>query len=363
MKIFSDQDEGQHDLSKSALNRWDSVGTVIVNLFVILLIIVYLSPLAYLFVNSLKAHEQLLDSQAPLWPAEAEMYNYQGKNYQMFEVPTDNGIKGMALVKPHLKYSEFVDPENPDAGLIRWDGQWKNLNGIYHFKVTFSNFTSILQSTFFPPAAMNTFLLALIGEVLVLCSSISVAYGFSRFRIPGGKWLFYALIGTIMIPDSITLLPTYFLYTRFLHWNGTWYPLLVPLLFSNAVFVFLLRQNFKSIPREQDEAAMLDGAGPLRILVSIILPQSLPAVTTVALLHFFYVWNEVRISSLFLGTNSNLRPLSYIVQAYRAYGFTPEKLEAGALLMLAVPVVILLLTHRFFMQDMVVTGLEKRGAE
>jgi len=106
--------------------------------------------------------------------------------------------------------------------------------------------------------------------------------------IPGGKYLFFLSIATIMIPSNIRLVPTYFLFNgHILNWIGIWLHLIVPHFFGSAILIFLLRQNFESIPCDLDEAAMLDGAGSLRILVSVILPQSIPVVTTVALLHFF----------------------------------------------------------------------------
>jgi alpha-glucoside transport system permease protein len=98
----------------------------------------------------------------------------------------------------------------------------------------------------------------------------------------------------------------------------------------------------------------------LRILVSIIIPQSIPAITTVALLHFFYIWNEIRMASLYLGIAPNYRTISMGTSiANSAIGFTPEVLEASALLAMIVPVVILFVCQRFFMRDMVVTGTEK----
>ena len=104
---------------------------------------------------------------------------------------------------------------------------------------------------------------------------------------------------------------------------------------------------------------MLDGAGPLRILVSVILPQSVPVVTTVALLHFFYIWNETRQSSLYLGISPNLQMISFGIQRGQSFFFTPEALMVGALVAMAVPVLVLFLSQRFFMQDMIVTQIEK----
>jgi multiple sugar transport system permease protein len=109
----------------------------------------------------------------------------------------------------------------------------------------------------------------------------------SRFRFPGRNLFFFILLGTIILPNQVTLLPTYVIFT-WLGWNGTWLPLIVPHFFANAFNVFLLRQYFMTIPREMDESAMIDGAGPFRILRSVIIPQSIPAITAVILFHFFW---------------------------------------------------------------------------
>jgi multiple sugar transport system permease protein len=357
MRIFNPgKNTGESTLS---LKLWEFTGTAILNLFILLILLAYLSPLAYMAVTALKEKAQLMDSHSPLYPAVVKKMNYLGKEYQIFSVPTRDGVKEWALVKRYRQYSEFADPENPETGLIRWDGNWRALNVVYIPRVTFQNFIWLWTVADFPQSVANTLIVAGIGEIGVLLASIAAAYGFSRFRIPGGKWLFFLLIGTILIPDSITLVPTYMLFVRFLNWNGTWLPLIVPQFFGSAIFIFLLRQNFKSIPRDLDEAAMLDGAGPIRILVSIILPQCIPAVATVALLHFFYVWNELRMASLYLGISPHMRTVSFSVQTYQTLNFTPEILEASALLVMLVPAIILFVFQRFFMQDMVVTGMEK----
>jgi multiple sugar transport system permease protein len=207
----------------------------------------------------------------------------------------------------------------------------------------------------------NTIIVALSSEIGVLVSSIAVAYGLSRFRVPGIKYIFFLLIATIMIPSNITLVPTYYLFSgHVLNWIGTWLPIIVPHFFGSAILIFLLRQNFKSIPRDLDEAAMLDGAGPLRILISVILPQSIPVVTTVALLHFFYIWNETRLSSLYLASAPDLQMISFAVQQNQSlFFFTPEAAMVGALFVMIVPVTVLFLAQRFFMRDMVVTQIEK----
>jgi multiple sugar transport system permease protein len=241
-----------------------------------------------------------------------------------------------------------------------WKGSWRTLKAVYRFKPTLDNYKEFLSVTKLPLLFKNTLIVALISEIGMLLSSIAVAYGFSRFRIPGIKYIFLLLIATIMIPSNITLVPTYYLFSgHVLNWIGTWLPLIVPHFFGSAVLIFLLRQNFKSIPRDLDEAAMLDGAGPLRILISVILPQSIPVVTTVALLHFFYIWNETRLSSLYLGIAPHLQMVSFGIQRSQSFFFTPEALMVGALIVMIIPVIVLFLSQRFFMQDMIVTQIEK----
>ena len=356
------------------LRLWRFTGVAILNLVIFTLLTAYLSPLAYMLVTSLKEPQQVsAGSGPPVYPAINPNYPYQGVDYPIVEVPTADGVQAWAMVKTRRTYSEFIDPQNPGRGVIHWDGNWRALKKIYVFSLTFNAFTRWFKANL-PLAAQNTLIVILISEVGVLATSIAVAYGFSRFRIPGGKWLFLLLIATILIPDSITLLPTYMTYRNLLYiwlpnqpflrqipipWN--WLPLIAPHFFSSAVFVFLLRQNFLSIPRDLDEAAMLDGAGPLRILVQIILPQSIPVLATVAMLHFFYVWNELRYVSLYMGTDLNFWLLSARLQ-YSApiIGIDNEPgVQAAALLQIIVPVVVLLAFQRFFMQDVAVTGMEK----
>lgn len=357
MKIFNRK---RSDMSTLQYRLWDFTGTALINLFLFLFILVYLSPLSFMVISSFTGREQFLDSHAPVWPAQAEKFTYEGRTLTVYNVPTENGVKHWALYKPLRVASQFVDPQNPEAGIFEWEGNWRALKPVYHFKLAFQNYTDFFEGTTVMLYLKNTMIVALISGVGVLISSIAVAYGFSRFRIPGIRVIFFLLIATIMIPGNITLVPTYFLYSgHALNWINTWLPLIVPHFFGNAILIFLLRQNFRSIPRDLDEAAMLDGASPLRILISVILPQSAPVVTTVALLHFFYVWNETRLTSLYLGGRADLQTISFGIQRTQTLAFTPEVLMVGALVAMAVPVVVLLLSQRFFMQDMIVTQIEK----
>ncbi len=330
------------------------------NLFVWLLLLLYLSPVFFVVVMAMMPNEQLGDKDAPLYPAKITQIEYQGKQYQLYDVPFEDGDKAMALIEPGLGSSMLLDPKNPENGLVEWQGDWHALTGVYEFHIAWENFTRLFTSLPIPQMVANTSLFILVGELGVLCSSILVAYGFARFSLPGGNFLFYLLIATILIPEKITFIPTFYMYIRVLNWRGTVYPMLVHLFFGNAVYIFLLRQNFKSFPIDLEEAAMLDGAGPLRRLISVILPQSWPVVITVSLLHFFYTWNETRLSFLYLGTGSAFLPISFAVQNYQSLIRIDNVIEAATIIVLFVPVVVLFLAQKYFLQGLVVTGAENR---
>ena len=114
----------------------------------------------------------------------------------------------------------------------------------------------------FPKLLFNTLFLAIVGTIGTVISCTLVAYGFARFRSLGRGLLFTLLLATIFLPAAVTLIPTYTIFVK-LGWVGTWLPLLVPTFFANAYDVFLIRQYMLTIPRDLDEAASIDGAGPI----------------------------------------------------------------------------------------------------
>lgn len=343
-----------------SLQLWETLGTALLNLFIFGLLFVYLFPMVYMVATSLMEGPQLADRNAPAYPSQLIRMEYEGKNYAVYNVPFENGeVRELALIKPGRTSSEFIDPAHPESGVITWEGNWRKLIGVYKWHITFDNFVLLLKSVKIVEMVQNTLVMTLITEVGVLLSSIVVAYGFSRFPMPGGNTLFYILIATILIPEKVTLIPTYFFFVRVLDWNGSWLPILLPFFFGNAVYIFLLRQNFKSIPKDLDEAAMLDGAGPLRILFQVILPQSWPTVITISLLHFFYMWNETRQAAMYLSISRDLAPISFGIQNFQSLAPIQNQLQASALILMIVPVIVLIISQRYFMRDVVVTGMEK----
>ena len=167
------------------------------------------------------------------------------------------------LVEKGREESTFVDPADPTATPIAWQGRWRTLTQAWTFAPGVRELHDGLVAAQLPEAAVQH--RGDRGPEHARRRSLSsalVAYGFARFRFPGRNILFIVLIATIILPFQVTLIPTYVIFTK-LGWNGTWLPLIVPHLFANAFNVFLLRQYFMSIPRDLDEAAMIDGAEPV----------------------------------------------------------------------------------------------------
>ena len=153
------------------------------------------------------------------------------------------------------------------------------------------NYGTALSAVPFGRYLFNTSVITASVLALTLFSCTLVAYGFARLRFPGRDMLFAVCIATMMLPGQVTMIPLYMAYAR-LGWVDTYLPLIVPSLFGSPFYIFLLRQFFLTIPREYDEAALLEGAGRLRIYWSIVLPLARPAVATVTLFCFIGTWND-----------------------------------------------------------------------
>lgn len=321
--------------------------------------LLFLMPLGYMLATAFKLDTQLSAQNAPLWPAKAAPYNYQGKNYPLYDVPTDQGMKRLALVNPFREDSDMVDPAHPEQGVFNVKGRWRTWDPVYEFSPTLVNFITAWDQVNFTLLFRNSFTIAIISTIGTLLSCILVAYGFARFRIPGKNLLFIILISTIVLPPQATIIPLYIMFTK-IGWTGSWLPLLVPAFFANAYDVFLLRQYFMGIPKELDEAAMIDGANPLRTLISVIIPQTIPAITAVTLFHFFFVWNQYFEPLVYLVGHEELYPISVgIGQFVTQFGNYPGRSAATAALTLLLPAVMFFLAQRQFMQGVVITGVEK----
>ena len=347
----------EYELSR---RRRDLLLGAAVTLFALAILAVYLMPMAYGVITSLKTKAQTSDPGAPILPATAITFDYEGDSYDVLQVPTENGIRHWALVKKGRRASEFVDPANPAAGRIAWEGNWRQLEPVREFAVQWDNYPRAWQTIDFARLLANTLMYAFVTMVGTVTASSCAAYGFARFNFPFKNVLFMVMIGTIVLPPAVTLVPTYAFFVNVLGWGGTWLPLIVPAMFGNAYNIFLLRQYFLTIPREMEEAAQIDGAGRVRTFVSVILPQAVPALTAVSLFHFFFAWNDFFGPLIYLAGNRDANPITVGLTEFKGlYSSETQLILAAAVISMIPPLLIFFLAQRVFIQGIVVTGVDK----
>jgi multiple sugar transport system permease protein len=323
-------------------------------------VIAFLSPLAFSALTSLKTEDQIGDADAPILPSDPRTFEYQGDTYNVYAVPLPDGTtRELALVDAHRDHSGFIDPANPAAGIIEWQGSWRALPQSWQVAPQWGNYADVWDLIDFPRLLFNTVALALIGTVGTVLSCTLVAYGFARFRFPGRGVLFTLLLATIFLPDAVTLIPTYTIFVK-LGWVGTWLPLLVPAFFANAYDVFLIRQYLLTIPRDLDEAAAIDGASAFRILRSVILPQAWPVIIAVSIFTFVYSWNDYFGPLIYLAGHDDIQPLQVGLSHFNGvYHTRPELIQAGNIMTLVIPLILFVIFQRVFTRGIVITGVEK----
>ncbi|HEY4189000.1 MAG TPA: carbohydrate ABC transporter permease [Candidatus Limnocylindrales bacterium] len=337
----------------------DATRTFALTFLMVAILAAFLSPVLRAVMVSLKTPDQLSETNAPFLPSLPQTFEFQGKSYDIYVVNIDGVDRSLALYKPGRAASQFIDPANPAAAPITWQGSWRTLERSWTLAPAWGNFADVWAIIDFPRLLFNTLAIAIIGMIGTIVSCTLVAYGFARFRFPGRAFLFTVLIATIFLPGAVTLVPTYTIFSK-IGWVGTWLPLLVPTFFANAFDVFLIRQYMLTIPREMDEAASIDGAGPFRTLVSVILPQAWPAVIAVAIFHLVYSWNDFFDPLIYLSTKPELQTLAVGLQKFNGIHYrNPAYVQAGTLMTMVIPVILFLIFQRVFVRGVVFSGVEK----
>lgn len=201
----------------------------------------------------------------------------------------------------------------------------------------------------------NTLLIAVLATIGALLSCSMVAYSLARIPWPGRNILFIATIATLMIPFQVTLIPL-FLVFRNLGWVGDFRPLIVPHFFGGALYIFLLRQFFMTIPMELSEAARMDGASEFRIYWAIILPLAKAALATVAIFEFIARWRDYLGPLIYL-SDQKLYTLSLGLHQYSSQYGREWGLLMAASVLITLPIILLF----FFLQKTFVQGVTLTG--
>ncbi len=228
-------------------------------------------------------------------------------------------------------------------------------------KLNWSNYEHAVSILPFGRYLLNTVIITACVMVGTLLSSSLVAYGFARLDFRGRNKLFALCISTMMLPGQVTMIPLYVMFAK-AGWVDTFLPLIVPAFFGSPFYIFLLRQFFLTIPREYDEAALLDGASRLRIYWHITLPLARPALATVALFTFIGTWNDFFGPLIYINSPEKATltlGLNMMKSQIIGTGVTQWHLLMAASLLVMLPnVIIFFLAQKQFIKGIHVGGLK-----
>ena len=206
---------------------------------------------------------------------------------------------------------------------------------------------------------MNTVFIALASTIGVIITSSLVAYGFSRFKARFSGLLLTILLGTIMLPSQVTLIPQYLLYNR-LGWIDTYLPLIMPAWAGGGAFnIFLFVQFFKTMPKELDEAAIVDGANSFQTYLYILLPSVKPVILAVGVMSLVYNWNDFFTPLIYLNSMEKYTiaiGLQFFQSVYGA--MRVGMMMAVATLTLLPVLLIFFICQRYFIEGIKMSGLK-----
>lgn len=219
-----------------------------------------------------------------------------------------------------------------------------------------NNYTDVFNELPFSRFVVNTLVLATartLGQI-VTCSL--AAYAFARLRFPGKNVIFILYLAGLMVPFQVILVPEFIL-VKWMGWLNTYQGLIAPGLFS-AFGTFLLRQFFMTLPRDLEEAALLDGAGYLRILWSVVLPLSMPALSALTIFTFLDSWNTF-LWPLVATTSTDMYTLSVGLQTLQGeFSTNWPDLMAGAVVASVPMILVYLVLQKYFVQGVALSGIK-----
>ncbi len=243
------------------------------------------------------------------------------------------------------------------GNILRFPPQW------FPDPITIENYQRVFITNPFELWYFNSLVITISSTFGAVLSAALVAYGFARLQFIGRNFWFAVVLATLMVPESVLIIPRFGL-MRFFGWIDTWIPLILPFYLGGGAFnIFLLRQFFRTIPLELDEAAKIDGASNLRVFWQILLPNLKPVLAVVVVFTAIFNWNSFLSPLVFINTTEKL-PVAVGIQMVLA-GSQAGPGNTGAMMaastLITIPVIMLFaFSQKYFMQGIVLTGLSGR---
>jgi ABC-type glycerol-3-phosphate transport system permease component len=218
-------------------------------------------------------------------------------------------------------------------------------------QLTFSNYSSLLKNHTITSSFVHTIEITVPATILVVMIGAAAGYAFAWMNFPGRDWLFIGVVALLVVPIQVALIPVVKLYGH-IGLSGS----ILSIIFFHVAFglpfaIFLLRNYFAGIPRDLMEAARMDGAKEGRIFFKVILPLGMPAIASLGIFQFLWVWNDLLVALIFSNGDPSTQPLTVALASQtRQFGSSIDVLAPGAFLSLIVPVAVFLAFQRFFVQ-------------
>ncbi|MGQ9849033.1 MAG: carbohydrate ABC transporter permease [Aggregatilineaceae bacterium] len=271
----------------------------------------------------------------------------------LYRLLTYSLLIGLSLLFLFPFFWMILSALKPEYQIYKWPPQW------IPDPVQWSNFKDVFTHPYLPFATFvkNTMILEVGMITGRLLSCTLVAYGFARLNAPGKDILFGIVLATLMIPNAVLLIPRFILYSE-LGWINTFKPLIVPAWFGEAYAIFLMRQFFRTIPKELEESAVVDGANTLQIIFRIIVPLSLPVLTVIAILSFKDIWNDFMGPLLYLNEQSKLTVSVGLAYLNGQFDTQMNLLMAASVTLMMPTLILFFIAQRAFVQGITMTGLK-----
>lgn len=273
--------------------------------------------------------------------------------FDVYEVPV-NGEMMTLLLAYRGAQDLFVAPDDPDITAF---AVARTANAVEFVNFNVNNYETVLGLNL-DRALINTVIVTLGVTAGQLITSIFGGYAFSRIQFRGRDTLFLAYLGSIMIPFVVLIIPMYRLMVA-IGWENHLVSLIVPWIFT-AYGTFLMRQFFMTIPKEIEEAALMDGCSRIRILWTIFVPLSTPAVATLGIFSFLYAWNSFLWPLLIIGEGNaanHVLTLS-LIRLSNIAADQPNLVLTGAAVAIIPPIIIFVLAQRYFIEGVATSGLK-----
>ena len=224
-------------------------------------------------------------------------------------------------------------------------GWWE---GIFHpAQLTFDNYSTLLKNHTITSSFFNTIKITVPATILVVLFGSAAGYAFAWMDFPGRDWFFLIVVALLVVPIQIALIPVLKLYTTLGLSGSITSVVIFHVAFGLPFAIFLLRNFFAGIPRDLMEAARMDGASEGRIFFRIVLPLGLPAIASLAIFQFLWVWNDLLVALVF--AKPSTQPLTVFLSTQtRQFGNNISIVAPGAFLSLIVPLIVFLAFQRFF---------------